>query len=141
MTAKPISSLPLATTADGTDVVVLVIGGVYHRIALADFIDGLPTVTTSARGIMSAADKTNLSSLLTQVSQVVAPVSTPIASAASIAIPAGSYHITLSGTTTITEVTGMVPRLVYTISYPAGAGLTFMGELMKAGDVLSYIDA
>jgi cytochrome c biogenesis protein CcdA len=64
-----------------------------------------------------------------------------VASATSIAIPAGAYTITLTGTTTITEVTGLVPRKEYIFSYPSGAGLIFMGEAMQAGDVLLATDA
>jgi hypothetical protein len=141
MTAKPVGSLPLATTSSGTDILILVVGGVYHKINLADLIQGLPAATTSTRGVMTATDKANLTGLLTQVSQVVAPISTPIVSEDTITIPAGSYHITLTGTTTINNIVGLVPRQTYAFSYPSGAGLTLRGEQMKAGDVLLLTDA
>lgn len=141
MTPKPIGSLPEATTSTGTDVLAIVVGGVYYRIVLAKLADGLASATTSVRGLMSAASMTLLQSVSDALSKLTNPVSTPIAAAASIAIPAGSYTITLTGTTEITAVTGMVARKTYIFSYPSGAGLIFMGEAMVAGDVLPVVDA
>lgn len=140
MTTKPAGSLPSAPSVTGADIVVIVKGGLFYRTTVDGLRAGMATATSEGKGLLSAADKVILDSLNTTVASLVAPTSTPIASAASIAIPAGRYHITLSGTTEVTSVTGAVPRVLYTVSYPSGAGVIFMGEPMKAGDVLPFID-
>jgi len=141
MTTKPATALPAATTVLGSDLIVIVKGGIFYRTTAAELISGLPAATDSTKGIMVATDKLALTTLSTQMSSILAPPSTAIASAASITVPAGRYHITLSGTTEVTTVVGMTPRVPYSVSYPSGAGLTFMGETMKAGDTLLFIDA
>lgn len=140
MTLKPVGTLPTPTNVAGTDVVILVIGGVFHRTTVQGLIQGMATATSGGKGLLSAQDKVIIDALNTQVSALSAPPSTPIASATTITIPPNRYHITLSGTTTINTVQGLVARKLYTFSYPSGAGLTFLGEVMKAGDILPVID-
>ncbi len=140
MTLQPVNSLPAATGATTSDVAVLVQSGIYKKATLSVLVTGLPEASTIAKGLMSATDKQTLNLTIEQISNLVAPVSTPIASAGTIAIPSGRYIITLSGTTEITSVTGLVPRVRYVFSYPTGTGLTFLGEPMLAGDVVEVID-
>jgi hypothetical protein len=140
MTLQPVNSLPVATTATTSDIAVLVQSGIYKKATLTVLATGLPEASTVAKGLMSAIDKQTLALTVEQISNLVAPVSTPIASAATIAVPSGRYVITLSGTTEITSVTGLVPRVRYVFSYPTGTGLTFLGEPMLAGDVVEVID-
>lgn len=140
MILQPVNSLPVATTASNTDITILVQSGIFKQSTLTVLANGLPEASTLSKGLMSASDKSNLGLVIEQISNLVAPVSTPIASAATIVIPSGRYVITLSGTTTITAVTGLVPRVRYVFSYPTGAGLTFLGEQMLAGDTVEIID-
>jgi hypothetical protein len=140
MTLQPVNSLPAATIANSTDIAVLVQNGTYKKSTLTVLVTGLPEANTGDKGLMSAIDKQTLNLTVEQISNLVAPVSTPIVSAATIAIPSGRYVITLSGTTTINSVTGLVPRVRYVFSYPTGTGLTFLGEPMLAGDVVEIID-
>jgi hypothetical protein len=140
MTLQPVNSLPAATVATTSDIAVLVQSGTYKKATLSVLVTGLPEASTVAKGLMSSIDKQSLNLSIEQISNLVAPVSTPIASAATIAIPGGRYVITLSGTTEITSVTGLVPRVRYVFSYPTGTGLTFLGEPMLAGDVVEVID-
>lgn len=140
MTLQPINSLPTATAATASDVLPLVVSGLYKKVTVENLAKGIPVATTSVKGLMSDADKTNLESVIVQVSNLVAPVSTPITSASTITIPSGRYVITLSGTTTVNALVGIVPRIKYVFYYPTGTGLTFLGEPMKAGDVVEIID-
>jgi|688.fasta_scaffold1282607_2 hypothetical protein len=140
MILQPINSLPTATAATSSDVLPLVVSGLYKKVTVENLAKGIPVATTSVKGLMSDADKTNLESVIVQVSNLVAPVSTPIASASTITIPSGRYVITLSGTTTVNTLVGIVPRIKYVFYYPTGTGLTFLGEPMKAGDVVEIID-
>lgn len=140
MTLQPINSLPLVTAGSPSDILPLVVAGLYKRVTIENFAKGIPVATTSVKGLMSDADKTNLESVIVQVSNLVAPVSTPIASASTITIPTGRYVITLSGTTNINTLIGIVPRIKYVFYYPTGTGLTFLGEPMKAGDTVEIID-
>lgn len=140
MTTQPVNSLPAATTAAVSDIAVLVQNGTYKKATLAILTSGLPAATTTANGTMSAADKQTLNLTVEQISNLVAPISTPIASAGTITVPSGRYVITLTGTVNITSVSGLVPRVRYVFSYPTGAGLTFLGEQMLAGDVVEVID-
>jgi hypothetical protein len=140
MTLQPINSLPTATAATASDILPLVVSGLYRKVTVENLAKGIPVATTSVKGLMSDADKTNLESVIVQVSNLVAPVSTPIASASTITIPTGRYVITLSGTTTVNALVGIVPRIKYVFYYPTGTGLTFLGEPMKAGDVVEIID-
>lgn len=140
MNPQPFSSLPSTAGSTGADELLIVIGGVYHRIPVAGLRDALPIATTSYRGMLSAADKQNLDNILSQVSALIAPQTTPIVAASSITVPANRYFITLSGTTEITQILGMTPRKPYTFYYPSGAGVTIMGNKMLAGDVLQLID-
>jgi hypothetical protein len=140
MTLQPINSLPTATAATASDILPLVVSGLYRKVTVENLAKGIPVATTSVKGLMSDADKTNLESVIVQVSNLVAPVSTPITSASTITIPSGRYVITLSGTTTVNALVGIVPRIKYVFYYPTGTGLTFLGEPMKAGDVVEIID-
>lgn len=140
MTLQPINSLPLASAANASDVLPLVVSGLYRRVTVQNLTNGIPVATTGLKGLMSSSDKTNLESVIGQVSNLVAPVSTPIASASTITIPTGRYVITLSGTTNINALVGIVPRIKYVFYYPTGTGLTFLGEPMKAGDTVEIID-
>ena len=140
MTLQPINSLPTATAATATDVLPLVVSGLYRKVTVENLAKGIPVVDTVSKGLMSSADKTNLESVIVQVSNLVAPVSTPIASASTITIPTGRYVITLSGTTNINTLVGIVPRIKYVFYYPTGTGLTFLGEPLKAGDTVEIID-
>jgi len=140
MTLQPINSLPTATAATSSDILPLVVSGLYRKVTVENLAKGIPVATTSVKGLMSDADKTNLESVIVQVSNLVAPVSTPITSASTITIPSGRYVITLSGTTTVNALVGIVPRIKYVFYYPTGTGLTFLGEPMKAGDTVEIID-
>jgi hypothetical protein len=140
MTLQPINSLPTATAATAADILPLVVSGLYRKVTVENLAKGIPVATTSVKGLMSDADKTNLESVIVQVSNLVAPVSTPIASASTITIPSGRYVITLSGTTTVNALVGIAPRIKYVFYYPTGTGLTFLGEPMKAGDTVEIID-
>lgn len=140
MTTQSVNSLPAATAASASDISILVQGGAYKKASLSVLTTGLPEATTTAKGVMSSIDKQTLLLLVDQLSNLVAPTSTPIASASTITIPSGRYVITLSGTTPITSVSGLVPRVRYVFSYPTGAGLTFLGEQMLAGDLVEIID-
>lgn len=140
MTLQPVNSLPAATTATVSDIAVLVQSGTYKKATIAVLTTGIPEATTTAKGAMSASDKQTLNLTVEQISNLVAPTSTPIVATANITIPSGKYIITLSGTTNITSVSGLVPRVRYVFSYPTGTGLTFLGEQMLAGDVVEIID-
>lgn len=140
MTLQPINSLPSATAANASDILAIIVSGLYKKITVENLAKGIPVATTSVKGLMSDIDKTNLESVIVQVSNLVAPVSTPIASASTITIPSGRYVITLSGTTNINALTGIVPRIKYVFYYPTGTGLTFLGEPMRAGDTVEIID-
>lgn len=140
MTTQPVNSLPAATTANVSDIAILVQNGTYKKITLELLKDGLPEASTVSNGLMSAIDKQTLNLTVEQISNLIAPVSTPIASSATITIPSGKYVITLSGTTNITVVNGLVPRVRYVFNYPTGTGLTFLGEQMLAGDIVEIID-
>lgn len=140
MTLQPINSLPVTTAAAAADILPLVVSGLYRRVTVENLAKGIPVATTSVKGLMSDIDKTNLESVIVQVSNLVAPVSTPIASASTITIPSGRYVITLSGTTNINALIGIVPRVKYVFYYPTGTGLTFLGEPMRAGDTVEIID-
>lgn len=140
MTLQPINSLPTATDPIGSDILPLVVSGLYRKVTVANLSKGLPLADNLNKGLMSTVDKTNLDSVIVQVSNLVAPVSTPIASASTITIPSGRYVITLSGTTNINTLVGIVPRIRYVFYYPTGTGLTFLGEPMKAGDTVEIID-
>ena len=140
MTLQPINSLPTASPAQQSDITVLIQGGIYKKVTLSGLVNAFPDATIITKGLMSAIDKQTLNLTVEQISNLVAPVSTPVASASIIAVPSGRYFITLSGTNEITGITGLVPRVKYVFSYPTGVGLTFLGEPMLAGDLVEVID-
>jgi hypothetical protein len=140
MTTQPVNSLPAAISAIPSDIAILVQNGTYKKSTIAIFTTGIPEASTVEKGAMSAVDKQTLNLLVEQLSNLIAPISTPIASAGTITVPNGRFVITLSGTTNITLVSGLVPRVRYVFSYPTGTGLTFLGEQMLAGDVVEIID-
>jgi hypothetical protein len=140
MITQPVNSLPAAIDASPSDIAVLVQNGTYKKATITVLTTGIPEATTITKGAMSSLDKQTLNLLVEQISNLVAPTSTPIASAGTITVPNGRYVITLSGTTNITSVSGLVPRVRYVFSYPTGTGLTFLGEQMLAGDVVEIID-
>lgn len=141
MTTQPVNSLPTASTAATTDILVLVQGGTYKKIAVTNLKSGIPTATSTTNGLMSASDKDNLDAYGSQIASVVAPSSYSLAASGTLTVGDSSkYVITLTGTTTITSVVGLTPRVKYIFSYPSGAGLTFLGEPMQAGDVFEVID-
>lgn len=139
MTLTNITSLQEATP-NGVDLVSFSVGGIFKKTTVDNLKSGMSVATSETKGLMSAADKVTLTNLNTQVSAIVAPPSAPVVSAETIAIPSGRTHITLTGTTTIQAITGMTPRVRYTFSYPSGAGITFLGEPLSAGDVVEVID-
>jgi hypothetical protein len=141
MTSKRASQLPTPPTdLTGSETAIVVIGGLFYRTTVDGLRQGIATATPLQKGLLSAADKAQLDGILPAVAALTAPPSTPIISASTITVPPNRFHITLSGTTPITVVQGLVPRKLYTFSYPAGAGLTFLGETLQAGDVVSVID-
>lgn len=140
MTTKPVSELPSTVSPVANDVVVIVRGGLFYQTTVDYLRTGMAVATSGGKGLMSAADKVSLDSLKTQMAAILAPQSTTIASAASITIPAGKYHFSLTGTTEVTSVVGLTPRVLYSVDYPSGAGLTFMGTAMQAGETLLFID-
>lgn len=141
MTPQPVNSLPTASSASTTDITILVQGGVYKKITISDLKSGIPTATNSVNGLMSAGDKTNLDTYGGQIASLVAPSSITLAASSTLALTDTSkYVITLTGTTAITSVVGLTPRVKYIFSYPTGTGLTFLGEPMRAGDVFEVID-
>jgi hypothetical protein len=141
MTTQPVNSLPTATSAAINDILVLVQNGTYKKIAVTNIKSGIPNATNTVAGLMSAADKDNLDTYGGQIASVVAPSSFTLAASSVLTISDPSkYVITLTGTTAITSVVGLTPRVKYSFSYPSGAGLTFLGEPMQAGDVFEVID-
>lgn len=141
MTPQPVNSLPTASSAATTDITILVQGGVYKKITVSNLRTGIPTATSSTSGLMSAADKDNLDTYGNQIASVVAPASFSLAASGTLTISDPSrYVITLTGTTAVTSVIGLTPRVKYIFSYPTGTGLTFLGEPMRAGDVFEVID-
>ena len=140
MTLQPINSLPETENPSATDILLAVVSGVYRKLQIANLVKALPLASSSAKGLMSSSDKDGLTSVIGQVTNLVAPATAAVASASSIAVPSGRYLITLSGTTNIGTVTGLVPRVKYTFYYPTGAGLNFLGEEMKAGDFVEIVD-
>jgi hypothetical protein len=140
MTTKSVSTLPVPPFVAGGDTVVIVKGGLFHRTTVDGLKQGMDVAAPSGKGLMSAADKLALDSIGAQLGNLLNQPSTPIASAATITIPPGRYHITLTGTTNVVNVIGLVPRALYTIDYPSGAGLEFRNEPMLAGDSLLIAD-
>jgi hypothetical protein len=140
MNLQPINSLPESTNPSATDILVAVVSGAYRRLQMANLVKALPLATTSVKGLMGSSDKDALNSLIGNMTDLVAPANQAIASASTITIPSGKYLITLSGTTTINTVVGLVPRVRYMFYYPTGAGLNFLGEEMKAGDFVEVVD-
>jgi hypothetical protein len=141
MTTQPVNSLPTATSAATNDILVIVQSGVYKKIGVNNIKTGITNATNSTPGLMSATDKDNLDTYGSQIAAVVAPSTFSLAAASTLTITDPSkYVITLTGTTAITSVVGLTPRVKYAFSYPSGAGLTFLGEPMQAGDVFEVID-
>ena len=130
----PVTSLPVDAAPNGAEAILLYQGGVAKQAVLATIVDGLPVATEAAKGLLAAVDKATLDGLVTEVTNILNPPSVTVASTSTINVPAGYFFVILTGTTTITNITGLVTNALYEFYYPAGAGLTFMGNPVQAGD-------
>lgn len=131
---KTVTSLPVQAIPTATDLILLVIAGIAKKAALGDVRLALDIATNIEKGLMSAGDKSNLTAVLASVAKVLSPPGVTIASSATIIIPPETYFVTITGTTTITAITGLVNNRPTYFYYPAGAGLVLLGESVKAGD-------
>ena len=134
-----LSGLTEVTTPSPTDLLYIVSGGADKKVQLANLTPGLPVASQVQKGLQSAADKTALDNVVADVATLKSPLTATVASAASIAIPSNTYRVVLTGTTTVTVLVGLENYRTYTFFYPAGAGLTFMGLNMQAGDVYQFV--
>jgi hypothetical protein len=139
MPDSTISSLPETTLPATTDLLPVVNAGVTKKVTLENLTAGQPIATTINKGLMSAADKVLLTQLGVDVTTLVnAPAVVTVASAATITLPnSGKVDvIVLTGTTTITDVQGVVNYRLYTFHYPSGAGVNLLGNPLVAGQSL-----
>lgn len=137
MADTAISSLDEVTSPGATDVLPVVNLGTTKKVQVQHLGDGMPVATSSAKGLMSAADKVALAQAQADIAELQThPVSVTVASASNVAIPDGADVILLTGTTSVASVSDGVPYKTYTFAYPSGAGLTFLGVVMSAGDAL-----
>lgn len=130
----PIPSLPVQNPPLPIDLILLVSGGVAYQAALGNILSALAVATTLSKGLMSATDKLTLDQLTQDVVHLIAPLAVTIASAASITVPAEKYFVIITGTTTITSITLPVKGVTFSFYYPAGAGVTIIGNPVQAGD-------
>ena len=138
MADSTIPNLPAQDVVNETDLVLLVDGAENKQAPVAQLIEGMPVATTVQKGLMSAADKAAFATLQSQVLVQTGVVTSAVVAAATIALPSGINGIILSGTTTVTAVTGASPFKLYFASYPTGAGVTFLGTPMVAGDMVWF---
>ena len=131
---KTLPSLDPRDTPDATDLLLLVVAGIAMRANLGDVRKALAVATDLEKGLMSAADKIALTTAVENISKILSPVSVTIASSATITLPPNTLFVTLTGTTAITTITGLSNNRPTWFFYPSGAGLTLLGESMKAGD-------
>lgn len=137
MADTTISSLEEVVSPLATDVLPVVNLGLTKKVQLQNIKDAIPVATTTAKGMMSAADKVDLAQAQADITELQShPVSVTVASASNVVIPDGSDVILLTGTTNVASVSNGVPYKTYTFAYPSGAGLTFLGVVMSAGDAL-----
>ena len=120
---QPISGLPLSTNPSGVDIFLLQIAGVLHRAELANLVKGLPVASTLEKGLMSAADKAALNQIILDLASATTYQTVTVASASTVALPTISGLITVvtfTGTTTVTNITGLVSNRLYIFRYPSG---------------------
>ena len=130
---QPISSLPSATP-DGVDIFLLLKGGIAKQATIADIRLALALATETDKGLLSASDKTILDLNASELAAILAPTTYTIASAATISVASGATFVILTGTTTVTGITGLTTGYPVQFYYPTGAGLTFLGNTVQAGD-------
>jgi len=131
---KTVTSLDPRDTPEASDLILLIVNGLAKRANLEDVRKALAVVTDLEKGLMSASDKVALTNAIANIAKLFGPTSITLASAASIAIPANTLFVTITGTTNITEVTGLANNRHTWFYYPTGAGLTILGEPVKALD-------
>jgi len=142
MTTKTITALTEASTPAAGDFTIITVDGVARKATLANLILALSIASTSSKGLMSAADKIALDSLVASYSTMMQPQVVVLPSASTITFPAISGPhtvVVLSGTTEVTAINGLVENREYFISYPTGSGLTVLGVTMAAGDINHFI--
>lgn len=119
----PITSLP-STAPTATDILLLIVAGIAKQAQLGDVREALAVATAVEKGLMSAADKVNLNDVVTKLAAILSPVAVTIASASTINVPANTTFVILTGTTTITGITGLTTNRPCWFYYPSGAGVT-----------------
>lgn len=131
---QPVTGLPSDTTPSATDILLLIVAGVAQQAQLGNILPALAIATESTKGLLSAADKVSLDTLVAQVASILAPQPVTIATSGTINIPFGTSFVILTGTTTVTSITGMTNNYPVFFYYPSGGGLTFLGQPVQAGD-------
>jgi hypothetical protein len=142
-TTKTITSLPSASTPAAADIALILVNGIAHQTTLNALLSAFSVATTSAKGLMSAADKAALDAIIVQLATMKFLQGATIASASTVTLPSveGAYTvITFTGTTPITTINGLVAGRIYAFSYPSGAGLTILGTAYAAGDVNIFLN-
>lgn len=135
-----ISGLPETTNPASSVLVPVVESGVTKKAAASNLVKAFPVATGSEKGLMSATDKTNLTQALADIAALQAdPTVETIASSATITIASGTDVVVLTGTTNVTTVNTPSAYKVFIIHYPTGAGLTFMGTALTAGNAILAI--
>lgn len=131
---QPITNLPVDANPSATDVLLLIVAGVAQQANLGNILPALAIATETTKGLLSAADKLALDQVVAQMVTILAPTPINILSAPTISIPYGTNTVILSGTTPVTNITGLTNNFPVRFYYPTGAGLTFMGYPVVAGD-------
>lgn len=129
-----ITSLAEQSPVTATDVLLLMVEGIAKKATVGGVREALPVATSVAKGLMSASDKQSLEDLIYEMSQLLTPPAVTIASGSTITVPTGAKFVTLTGTTSVTAVNGLVNNRSVLFYYPVGAGLTFLGHPIKEGD-------
>jgi hypothetical protein len=135
-----LSGLAEVTTPDPDDLLLLVAvsDAEPHKVKASNLISALPVSTSLSKGLQSAADKVALDSAIADVAVLKSPLVATVASASTVVVPASTFQVILTGTTNVTSLAGLANYRTYTFFYPTGAGLTFMGLNMQAGDVYQF---
>jgi len=135
-----ISGLIESTNPSSNATVPIVDGGQNKKCKLLNLVKGMPEATGSQKGLMSADQVNQLDDLQERVDTLYArPVVQNIASAATITVSSGTDVIRLSGTTDVTTVNTPDEYKIYTVHYPTGTGLSFLGTPLTAGSAILLI--
>lgn len=135
----PISALNELANAAATDELIVVRDGENFRVKAGDLREALAVASVSAKGLMSAADKANLAANTTDIAGLKNRENISIVAQSSITIPANVTHVSIIGSTPITNISFLGTGVQQVFISSAGGTVSVLGQQFNLQDAPLHI--